>query len=107
MGALKASKDNVEEISRLSGEAVLNSKKLSEVGIKLVNETAGGLENAVNEHNDRVLKLIDEQDKEYKKLISTTTERMEEGIQDGVANLVNAVSQLDIEMEKKLHGLFN
>lgn len=100
--ALETSKINVEEISRLSDEAVSNSKQLSEVGINLVTETASGLENAISEHNNRVLKLIDEQDEEYKKLVARTAERMEEGIQDGVANLVNAVSQLDSEMEKEV-----
>lgn len=100
--ALQASKDNVEEISRLSNETVSNSQKLSEVGIQLVSETAEGLETAVNEHNDRVLKLIDQQDEEYKKLVMRTAERMEEGIQDGVANLASAVSQLDSEMEKEV-----
>lgn len=102
METLETSKKNVEEISRLSDEAVSNSKKLSEVGTKLVTETTEGLKNAASEHNDRILNLIAEQDKEYKKLVSGTAERMEEGIQDGVANLRNAVSQLDTEMEKEV-----
>jgi DNA anti-recombination protein RmuC len=100
--SLEASKESVKEISRLSDEAVSNSSTLSEVGIKLVAETSEGLENAVSQHNERVLKLIDAQDEEYKKLVTRTAERMEEGIQNGVTNLVNSVSQLDTEMEKEV-----
>ena len=43
-----------------------------------------------------------DEDEEYKKLVTRTAERMEEGIQEGVANLVSAVSQLDTEMEKEV-----
>ena len=100
--ALDATKESVTEISRLSQESIENSKEISKLGEDLVTETASSLETAIQQHNKRVLKMIESQDEEYKKLVKGLTDGMRKGIEDGVGELGNAVSDLDSEMQEEV-----
>ena len=100
--SLETSINSMEVLATQSKKVQENSQKMSDFCIKLVDETARGLDETVREYNQQILKMIDNQDEEYKKLIQRTADRMEETLQDGAKKLVNAVNQLDSEMEKEV-----
>ena len=101
----------VEETVQQSTQAVSHSSQLLENGQLLVNETATGLRNVLENHNARVETMVEAQDEKYRELVDTTTDRIVVTT-DGIASnfdeiLGNLSSQLNEEATNAFESIKN
>ena len=78
------------------------NKEIADGAGALVRETTTSLENAILKYNETASKLLEQQDEEYKRLISQTSTKMQETYQSAVSNLEGSVSDLDKAMEEEV-----